>query len=464
MRQYFQRRARVTALAAAALGAAACSTDSLLEAPDPDLIEPVAIRSAAGAEGLRVGTLQRFRTALQSGTSASEGIILQAGLLADEWKTGNTFTETDEVDQRITTEVNGGIENTYTQLHRARVSAINTILALREYSPDSTRNIGQMYLVRGFMELSLAENFCSGVALSSAAGAEGLDDIEYGDRLTTPQLLNATIATLDTAISAASATDAATTNVRQAAQLLRARALLDLDRGADARTAAAAIPNTFVYRLTFLPNTGSNGIWSINTNQRRFTVGDSVNTGSGTVDRNVIPFARLNDPRVPVTRTGNSFDTNVPFARQNIWGARDSALAILQGLDARLIEAEVALNRGQSAAYLTILNDLRRTTANPFLPATPAYNLPALTDPGTPAARVQQFFREKALWQFSRGYRLNDLRRLVRQYGLAQENVFPAGPFLKGGEHGTAVNLTIPVEESNNEGLSGGYGCIDRNA
>ena len=459
------RGARLAAVMAAGL-LAACSTDSLLEAPDPDLIEPSNIRSAAGAEGLRVGTMDRFRTALASGTAASEGILIQAGLLADEWKSGNTFVETDQVDQRITTEENGGIEGTFTHLHRARVSAINTIGALREFSPDSARNIAQMLFVKGFMELSLAENFCSGVALSSAAGASGLADITYGPRLTTQQLFDTTIATLDAAVAAAAGTDAASATIRQAAQLLKARALVDLARYTDAAALARSVPATMVYRLTFLPTSGSNGIWSLNNNNRRITVGDSVNTTPiVTTDRNAIPFARLGDPRLPVTRTGVSFDTQTPFARQNIWVARDSAIAVLQGIDARLIEAEAALSRGESAAYLTILNDLRRTTPNPYAAANPAFNLPALTDPGTPAGRVSQFFREKAIWQFSRGYRLNDLRRLVRQYGRDPESVFPSGQYFKGGNYGTAVTLVIPNEESNNEQTgTSAYGCINRNA
>jgi starch-binding outer membrane protein, SusD/RagB family len=477
MHPYLSRRTRrgvatavvATTVAAAVAVLGACSTESLLEAPDPDLIDPSNLQSAAGAEGLRVGVLSRLRAALANGTSADEGVFLQGGLLADEWKSANTFTETNEVDQRITTVENGGIENTYTRLHRTRVAAINAIEGLRKYSPDSTRNIAQMYMVKGWMELSLAENFCSGVALSTAAGAEGLEDIKYGERLTTDQLLQTTLTTLDSAITLATGTAAATVNIRQAAQLLKARALMDLNRFAEAATAAspANIPTSFVFSLTYQPTSGSNGIWSMNNNQRRLTVGDSVNTlPNATTDLNAIPFARLNDPRIPVTRSSSqSFDAQTPLNVQTIWAARDSSIRALQGIDARLIEAEVALNKGQSAAYLTILNDLRRTQQNLSLAGAPAYNLPALTDPGTPEGRVSQFFREKAIWQFSRGYRLNDLRRLVRQYGRSAESVYPSGDYYKGGKYGTAVTLVIPVEESNNEAAAAGaYGCIDLRA
>ena len=39
-------------------------------------------------------------------------------------------------------------------------------------------------------------------------------------------------------------------------------------------------------------------------------------------------------------------------------------------------------------------------------------------------AATSLFFREKAFWQFRRGARLGDLRRLIRQYGRTEDNVF----------------------------------------
>ena len=41
------------------------------------------------------------------------------------------------------------------------------------------------------------------------------------------------------------------------------------------------------------------------------------------------------------------------------------------------------------------------------------------------------FFREKAFWTFGRGQRLGDERRLVRQYGRTQDQVFPVGSVLQ---------------------------------
>jgi hypothetical protein len=83
-------------------------------------------------------------------------------------------------------------------------------------------------------------------------------------------------------------------------------------------------------------------------------------------------------------------------------------------------------------------------------------------DAGTPTARVDQLFRERAFTLFGRGTRTGDMRRLIRQYGRSAETVFPTGPWHKGGNYGTDVNLPIPFVETNNPAAGAGA-CIDRN-
>src|SRR5262249_50053404 len=84
-----------------------------------------------------------------------------------------------------------------------------------------------------------------------------------------------------------------------------------------------------------------------------------------------------------------------------------------------------------------------------------------LTAPTTKDAALDLYFREKAFWAFSRGQRLGDLRRLIRQYGRPQNRVFPVGSFFKGGNYGTDVNFPVHVDEQNNPEFKG---CADRNA
>jgi hypothetical protein len=127
-------------------------------------------------------------------------------------------------------------------------------------------------------------------------------------------------------------------------------------------------------------------------------------------------------------------------------------------LDARLIEAEAALNAANYAGMATILNALR--AAPPVLgPGNTPTAMTALPVPATKDEAINVFFREKALWTFGRGQRLSDLRRLVRQYGRTQDQVFPTGTFFKGGTYGTDVNFPATDDELNNPAFTG---CIDR--
>jgi len=120
-----------------------------------------------------------------------------------------------------------------------------------------------------------------------------------------------------------------------------------------------------------------------------------------------------------------------------------------------MIEAEAQLAAGNTAGALATLNAARTTVTG----------LAPLADAGTTDARVNQLFRERAMWLFGRGYRLGDMRRLIRQYGRSAAAVFPVGVWHKGGNYGTDVNFPVPQAELNNPNLpSGANTCLDRNA
>jgi len=84
-----------------------------------------------------------------------------------------------------------------------------------------------------------------------------------------------------------------------------------------------------------------------------------------------------------------------------------------------------------------------------------------LTDPGTPDSRLDLLFREKAFWTFSRGERLGDMRRLIRQYGRTVDQVYPMGNHYRGAPYGTDVNLPMTTAEKN--GNPNFSECLDRN-
>jgi hypothetical protein len=122
---------------------------------------------------------------------------------------------------------------------------------------------------------------------------------------------------------------------------------------------------------------------------------------------------------------------------------------------------------------MSILNTLRATpirltdpspTATGTHPGWITKAMPPLTDPGSQQARVDLLFREMAFWQFGRGIRLGNLRRLIRDYGRAADgsDTFPVGQHYKGGNFAGDVNL--PVTSDEQVGNPNFTGCLDRKA
>ena len=152
-------------------------------------------------------------------------------------------------------------------------------------------------------------------------------------------------------------------------------------------------------------------------------------------------------------------DGSTPQFVQLIWG-RDDPLPVSSGIDARLIEAEAQLQAANYTGMVATLNALR--AAAPKIGNYQPTAMTALTTtPATKDAAATLFFREKGFWTFGRGQRLGDLRRLIRQYGRTEDNVFPKGVYFKGGVYGSDVNMPVPDAEKVNPQFTG---CIDRKA
>ena len=450
--------AKATVAGVALCALSACNAkETLLEAKDPDIINPLDVDNPDGAEALRVGTLKRFAAI----TAGSESTWLFGGLLADEWATSSTFVQNDETDERRIKEDNSSITNQLRALYRVRLSANQAIAGLKKYAPTGGANIAEMYFARGFAEMQLASDFCNGIPLSDAS----TDAISYGKPLTGAEVFNIAIASFDSGLAIVG-NDA---QVGNALKLGKARALLGLAKVAEAAALVSAIPTTYHYDHTFALTSGTNTIWGQNPSSRRYSVGDSVEGNSrDIIVKNNLPFFSAKDPRVPASYTvavvkGKPDTTRsqdgLTFSRTTTLYDQETPIAVVNGIDARLIEAEAKLAAGDAAGMLAILNTLRATSLTIGTVTTP--KMTALTDPGTPAARVDLLFREKAFWTFTRGQRLGDMRRLIRQYGRTADQIFPQGRHYRGGDYGGDVNLPIVTAEENNPNFTG---CLDRKA
>jgi starch-binding outer membrane protein, SusD/RagB family len=427
----------------------------ILDVTNPDII-PI-VNSASGALALKNGVVLRLEQVTAGiGGNGPDNLFIYGGLLADEYRSGDTFVQRNDMDQRRWDPTNTFLAGPFRDLNRVRVGATSAISALRQYSPTPASNIGLMFAFIAFADNLAGEYYCNGIPLSEISGTT----VVYGDPLPYDSLFGLALANADSALANLPGVDSA--RVRQLAAIVKGRALLNRGQFAAAAAAVAQVATTFHYDVTYSSSAGQNEIWNLNTSIKRYTVADTeANVG--------LPFVSANDPRVPRATGGGVFDSAFPIVsnREGIWG-QYSSVPIAGGIEARLIEAEAALQAGAVTTWLNDLNVLRTNTAlypTPQTGITRGPNLGNLADPGTFDGRVNAMFYERAFWLFSTGHRLGDMRRLIRPtaqggYARAVNTVYPNGIFVKGGLYGDATMLPIPFDELNNPKFAQ---CTDRN-
>ncbi len=464
MKSLINRAGRTTTATAVVVGGmllGACSVhDELLAPQNPGVISPVSTANTAAADALYVGALGKWKGAINgSGNSNTESIWNFEALFTDEDMSGDTFSQRDDADQRNTQTNDQVLTPIYGAVQQARGFARSAINGLLAYDKSATgvQHVGEMYLQMGYLEMTLSEAFCNGIPFGETVNGVP----QYTQPLTNAQGFALALTRLDTALTYLTATDAATQSIKNAVLVTRARIKVDQGNFAGAVTEVAGVPTTFQYNFDFSQTTVDNEWWILGASVKRYTAGDSTNV-AGQI-QNAIPFARLNDPRVSVTNTKTLSEDNVtPFFVVNNWN-RDDPIPVVSGIDARLVEAEARLQASDIPGMMTILNALRTSAQTIGIFKVAA--MPALTNPPDMTTATNLFFREKALWQYQRGYRMSDLRRLVRQYGRTQDQVFPNGNFTRNGAasgtYGTEVAFPVPDAERANPNFSG---CLDTKA
>ncbi|MGH7503077.1 MAG: tetratricopeptide repeat protein [Longimicrobiales bacterium] len=430
------RRSLRLPLAAALLTVPAAACDNILEVEDPDVVRPPQLEGAAGIPSRVNGAILDLQIAFNGNFNNS--LVVAQGLFTDEYYFSDTFTDRGEVDRRnINRDDNQIILNVFSGLILTRTSAAAAIDAINEFEPDN-ENLSLMHSIHGFTDVFLGESFCAGVPISTLVG----NTIEFGTPRTMAETFEDAIDAFDAAIAADPAADAA--------RIGKGRALVDLGRYDEAAAVVAGVATGFAefVRHSSTAASQNNGLWSLSTNGR-LTVWDH-DGGNG------LAFRSANDPRVPWLDTGGlGWDEETPLYLQLVQPDIDSDVPLATGIEARLIEAEAALDAGDRAGFFSAHNAARATE-----------NLAPLTDNGELLDElVDLHFSERGFWFYSTAHRLGDLRRLVRQYGRDAESVFPTGAYQKGGTFGSDVNFPIPVEEDNNPNTRPlEQGCLDRSA
>jgi hypothetical protein len=281
-------------------------------------------------------------------------------------------------------------------------------------------------------------------------------------------------ALLDSALQLSPASD----SVLNLARVLQGRAQLALGHYAAAADDVALVPTTFQYRLTFYNNNVNVG-FGINFINSSGTVADRESS-------NGLPYRSSGDPRTATVVTclscGSSESDTLTMPVKYTGSGRYVPFVVANGIEARLIEAEAALQANPAGAqWLTILNTLRTTCTDAATCPDPApagtggvSGLAPLADSGATltgdaaaAARVAELFHERAYWLFLTGHRQGDLRRLLRQYKQysafrSQAQVYPTGLYPAPGSslYGEDFTVPIPTSEYTNPYY---HGCLNRN-
>src|SRR5690606_10579674 len=132
------------------------------------------------------------------------------------------------------------------------------------------------------------------------------------------------------------------------------RALLNLGRAADAATAVADVPDGFRFELQYsaLDNATHNRVFRANRRDENVSIGEMY---IGTMVVGGVP-----DPRVPVTDEGRTVaGYSVPLFTTSKYASLEAPMRLASWEEARLIEAEAAVEADDLQTAVDIINAIR---------------------------------------------------------------------------------------------------------
>jgi starch-binding outer membrane protein, SusD/RagB family len=437
-------RGVLTVIAASLLLVNACNTDQFLSASDPDNTPPGVLTGPTSLPGYLASAIGDFGlafdgNALNPDGNEYEGVVNMTGLLTDELQNTETFPTRTEVDRRHTQENNATMRDIFFNAHLARVSAARASGAFAAYGPNDPGR-SEVVSLQAYSMLLLAEDYCSGVPLSNIDTATAV--VQFGDPLTTQALLQIAADTFTSAMTFAVDDDR-----HFLAEVGKARTLQFEGRShlTEAANLVADVPTGWTYKITHSKNSQRewNGVYEFMWLEGRWIQADEEGI-------NGLPYRQ--DPRNPFELIPFGTFLGVDFYGTLKYKSQDSSTVLASGVEARLIEAEAALQANDNPKFMKKLNDLRDSSG--------IAGLTPLALPATVTGRQDLLFAERGQWLYLTAHRLPDLRRLSRStandgYGRDPESVFPTGAWFRGGVYGTDTNFPIPIEELNNPQVPG---------
>jgi hypothetical protein len=307
----------------------------------------------------------------------------------------------------------------YLPLSRARWLADEVLRSLGGWTtaevPDKADYEAEVAAYAGYAYLLLGEAMCT-VAFDS------------GPEQTTTDAFELAVARFDQSLNAGGS-DAQITDL---ARVGRARALLNLDRKAEAEAVAALVSPGFAFELEYsnVDNAARNKAYELTQRDEELTIAAPYLA---------MTYGGVPDPRVAVTDKGvTGSGTTIEIWTPDKYSGPASPIELATWEEAQLIVAEAAVEDGRLQDAVDIVNVLH---ANVGLP-----NDFASTDAGE---ILNQIVYERRAELFLEGHHLQDIKRL----GIPLDP--PAGTDLPfGGSYGDEMCFELPaIEFVNNPNL-----------
>jgi len=425
-------RGGVLAILGLALLVGGCDIDGIVEVPDPDVVTRGVFADPENLDASRAGAIREFARAYAGTQNDEGGQILLSGLLADELYHSGTFTTRTEIDARNITLTNASNTDGFFWLQRARNHGEIVADLFAESDRTGTAEHAELLALVGYTYVMAGENYCSGVPFSSL-NIEG--ETTFGEprsRTETLQLaMDAFQAALDMGVGG---------DVERLANLGMARAHLNLGDFQQADAQVDGIPTDFVWHVSYSGSVVDawNAVWNLVNAEKRWSAAGSEGT-------NGLPYLSSGDPRTPTAFTGPGFDATIDHYEQLAYDSQGDPIPLATGVEARLIEAEWALQDNRTGDFYSIHTNLRATVG--LGPVTAG-------DHANDEEREDFHFQERAYWMWLTSHRLGDLRRMVRQYGRDVNDIYPIGPTERDQDRGDDVTLPVPFDETNNPNFS----------
>lgn len=477
------------ALAAVAIAGSACDTNKLVQVSDPATLRPGDLNNIGSVPALVNGAFRQFIGGYSG--FGDDSFLSASAVISDETYYGDTFPTREAADKRtLQPTVLGNIsDNSFSRLQQARFNARRAYGVVDQFTTPSTAvadsaTKAQLRTIEGYVYVTLSEGWCSDVPFSVLPDVGLIDpsQIVGGVGLSTSQMNDTAVVRFDQALT--------NNSLNRLAAVGKGRALLNNGQFAAAATAVAAVPTNYVFLLQHSQNTAAennpmaaleqNGRYGVSNLEGGLNpAGAAIRADSTTLltatSAEGLAFRSFLDVRVPwepKPTNGLCFSSSIRCKLNDNYPNFDADVPLASGVEARLIEAEAALQAGDPGTMISKLNALRAASTalltGLYAGATPTSafktngapnTLAPLTDPADPTtsaatqfeARRDLMFRERALWLYNTGHRQGDLRRLARApYSFATNVVFPSGPHFRGGVFGSDVAYPIPFAEQNN--------------